>query len=117
MDGLYNGTNGISLREALGKPPSEQFRQSCFLGASFMASWEARFGIEHDLVGNTMWGDDYPHPEGTWPHTREAMAATFCGIEQKYVRQYLGDVAIDVRSEEHTSELQSLMRNSYAVFR
>ncbi|HEY9556459.1 MAG TPA: amidohydrolase family protein [Acidimicrobiales bacterium] len=96
MDGLYNGTNGISLREALGKPPSEQFRQSCFLGASFMASWEARFGIEHDLVGNTMWGDDYPHPEGTWPHTREAMAATFCGIEQKYVRQYLGDVAIDV---------------------
>src|SRR3546814_1686171 len=113
-----------------------------------MASWEARFGIEHDLVGNTMWGDDYPHPEGTWPHTREAMAATFCGIEQKYVRQYLGDVAIDVynldraklqevadrigptvgqlseacvppegetaglyRSEEHTYELQSLMRN------
>src|SRR3546814_10825819 len=107
-----------------------------------MASWEARFGIEHDLIGNTMWGDDYPHPEGTWPHTREAMAATFCGIEQKYVRQYLGDVAIDVynldraklqevadrigptvgqlseacRSEEHTSELQSLMRISYAVF-
>src|SRR3546814_990656 len=30
----------------------------------------------------------------------------------------LGDVAdcIDGRSEEHTSELQSLMRNSYAVF-
>src|SRR3546814_2528493 len=24
--------------------------------------------------------------------------------------------AVDVRSEEHTSELQSLMRNSYAVF-
>src|SRR3546814_10905472 len=27
-----------------------------------------------------------------------------------------GDVAGQVRSEEHTSELQSLMRNSYAVF-
>src|SRR3546814_8856054 len=26
------------------------------------------------------------------------------------------DVMIDTRSEEHTSELQSLMRNSYAVF-
>src|SRR3546814_9123781 len=26
------------------------------------------------------------------------------------------DFAADIRSEEHTSELQSLMRNSYAVF-
>ena len=61
-----------------------------------MSNWEAKFGIEHDLVGNAMWGDDYPHPEGTWPHTREAMATTFCDIDPKYVRQYLGDVAIDV---------------------
>src|SRR3546814_9843058 len=28
----------------------------------------------------------------------------------------LGRCELDVRSEEHTSELQSLMRNSYAVF-
>src|SRR3546814_8827163 len=26
------------------------------------------------------------------------------------------DIAYELRSEEHTSELQSLMRNSYAVF-
>src|SRR3546814_9154096 len=31
-------------------------------------------------------------------------------------RQRLVQAAIDRRSEEHTSELQSLMRNSYAVF-
>src|SRR3546814_2884164 len=32
-------------------------------------------------------------------------------------RGYLGDVPLlDARSEEHTSELQSLMRSSYAVF-
>src|SRR3546814_1154388 len=30
--------------------------------------------------------------------------------------QPLGDMFIDFRSEEHTSELQSLMRISYAVF-
>src|SRR3546814_5749544 len=29
---------------------------------------------------------------------------------------FIGDVHVDHRSEEHTSELQSLMRNSYAVF-
>src|SRR3546814_2022914 len=31
--------------------------------------------------------------------------------------QPIGDVIVERRSEEHTSELQSLMRNSYAVFR
>src|SRR3546814_9917286 len=29
----------------------------------------------------------------------------------------LGQTSVQERSEEHTSELQSLMRNSYAVFR
>ena len=43
-----------------------------------------------------MWGDDYPHAEGTWPHTREAMRFTFSDIDQRHVRQYLGDTAIDV---------------------
>ena len=28
-------------------------------------------------LGNIMWGSDYPHPEGTWPHTREQMVETF----------------------------------------
>jgi hypothetical protein len=96
MDGLFHGPNGISLRESLGKPPSEHFRQHCFFGASFLSNSEAKFAIEHDLVANTMWGDDYPHPEGTWPHTRASMAHTFCDIDPKYVSQFLGDVAIEV---------------------
>jgi predicted TIM-barrel fold metal-dependent hydrolase len=96
MDGLYHGPNGISLRADLGRPPSDYFRQNCFLGASFLSNWEAKFCIDHDLVGNTMWGDDYPHPEGTWPHTRQAMAFTFCDVDPGYVRQYLGDVAVAV---------------------
>ena len=43
-----------------------------------------------------MWGDDYPHPEGTWPHTRESMAHTFYDIDPKDAARFLGDVAIDV---------------------
>jgi len=96
MDGLFDGPNGISLRSSLGKPPSEHLRQSCYFGASFLSNGEAKFAIEHDLVANTMWGDDYPHPEGTWPHTRESMAHTFYDIDPTYVAQMLGDVAIDV---------------------
>src|SRR3546814_4848369 len=40
-------------------------------------------------------------PVVTSPRSRTACSTTTCGV---------------VRSEEHTSELQSLMRNSYAVF-
>src|SRR3546814_1539001 len=36
--------------------------------------------------------------------------------EVDYKVPILLDEEIDIRSEEHTSELQSLMRNSYAVF-
>src|SRR3546814_2546429 len=34
-----------------------------------------------------------------------------------YMVGQISDMAGTIRSEEHTSELQSLMRNSYAVFR
>ncbi len=96
MDGLFHGPNGISLREALGVPPSEYLKRNCFFGASFLSNWEAKFAIEHDLVSNVMWGDDYPHPEGTWPHTREALSHTFHDIAPAHAATVLGDVAIDV---------------------
>src|SRR3546814_10147124 len=37
-------------------------------------------------------------------------------LQEHHHRQRLGDRGHEVRSEEHTSELQSLMRISYAVF-
>src|SRR3546814_6585829 len=47
--------------------------------------------------------------------------AEFGGVNKafepgKFEALYLHGRASDIRSEEHTSELQSLMRNSYAVF-
>lgn len=96
MDGLYTGPGGSALRAHLPKPPSEYFRKHCFIGASFLSNWEAKFCIEHDLAANTMWGDDYPHAEGTWPHTRQAMQFTFHDIDEQHTRQYLGETAIEV---------------------
>src|SRR3546814_1116378 len=40
----------------------------------------------------------------------------FLGGDQSAIVCATGDGVIDARSEEHTSELQSLMRISYAVF-
>ena len=30
-------------------------------------------------VGNIMWGNDFPHPEGTWPYTREFLQGPLLG--------------------------------------
>src|SRR3546814_7382035 len=47
---------------------------------------------------------------------REAVAAPEFGELRHAARAPLAEGEIVTRSEEHTSELQSLMRNSYAVF-
>src|SRR3546814_6880211 len=48
----------------------------------------------------------------------EKMTISFCwdNVIVKFERFYLEKLTTDLRSEEHTSELQSLMRISYAVF-
>src|SRR3546814_6036587 len=47
---------------------------------------------------------------------RTEVRAPVDGIVTQASRLQLGQMAIEGRSEEHTSELQSLMRISYAVF-
>lgn len=96
LDGLHTGPGGMALRATLPEKPSEYFRRNCFIGASFLSNWEAKFAVAHGLTTNTMWGDDYPHAEGTWPHTREAMRYTFHDIDPAATSQMLGDTAIEV---------------------
>jgi predicted TIM-barrel fold metal-dependent hydrolase len=52
--------------------PSEYFRSN---GAATFQ--EDRAGLElaekWNLVSNFMWANDYPHAEGTWPHSAEAI--------------------------------------------
>ena len=37
-----------------------------------------------------MWGNDFPHPEGTWPHTREFLADAFHDIPVDETAAMLG---------------------------
>lgn len=54
------------------EPPSHYYRTNC--AASFI---EDTVGLglakEHGLVDNILFSNDYPHQEGTWPHSPEAI--------------------------------------------
>ena len=77
-----------------GKSPAEAFRENVFLGASCMPRREAelREGIGIDRI---MWGSDYPHPEGSWPFTKDQMHTTFVGLPEDEVEKMLGGNAAD----------------------
>ena len=53
--------------------------------------------VRHAIgVQTMMWGSDYPHPEGTWPHTQERLRETFDGVPEPEVRAILGENAARV---------------------
>jgi predicted TIM-barrel fold metal-dependent hydrolase len=77
------------VRPKLPKLPSEYFRLHGF--ASFQ---EDKPGLDlaerYDLTGNLMWGNDYPHHEGTWPHSAEAIERTMGGLSDASRTKILG---------------------------
>jgi predicted TIM-barrel fold metal-dependent hydrolase len=58
--------------------PSEYFARNIWVGASFLRSSESELR-PHFGPDRIMWGDDYPHSEGTWPFSREALRVAFAG--------------------------------------
>jgi predicted TIM-barrel fold metal-dependent hydrolase len=79
---------------ARGLRPSELWRRQCWAGASFMPRAETE--LRHQIgVDRLMWGSDYPHIEGTWPHTRERLRDAFGGVPEAEVARMLGTNAIE----------------------
>jgi predicted TIM-barrel fold metal-dependent hydrolase len=85
-----------ALKASVGtRPPSDYFHQNCFIGASFLAPFEV--ALRHEVgLHNLMWGDDYPHVEGTWPSTLLSLRDTFAEVPEGDARLILGDNAIEV---------------------
>jgi predicted TIM-barrel fold metal-dependent hydrolase len=84
--------------EAVGKlslTPSEYFARNCWIGASFLRPAEC--DVRH-LIGidRIMWGADYPHSEGSVPHTLEALQVSFANVPVEECRQMFGLNAADV---------------------
>ena len=80
------------LKGKISKLPSDYFGENIFIGASTMSKEEIR---RRHILGCdvVMWGTDYPHPEGTWPHTQERLRGDFGGIPVEDARKLLGETA------------------------
>lgn len=94
MDEKWHGGHntmklGDAFRQHVGRPPSEYFGTSIFVGASTPSREEIE--RRHEIgVAAFLWGNDFPHPEGTWPHTRDAIRAAFFDVPEDEVRRMLG---------------------------
>lgn len=89
-DSIYLYPGNAPLRQILPRLPSEYFKTNCFVGASFMSRLECEARGE---IGSRcmMWGSDYPHREGTWPHTNTAIRWTFgCAVPADELQAMLG---------------------------
>jgi predicted TIM-barrel fold metal-dependent hydrolase len=73
----------------LKEPPSEYAKRCCFYGASFPSKAELE-GIEAVGEDNVLWGNDYPHYEGTYPYTLESLRLTFGDMSETRRRKLLG---------------------------
>ena len=101
MDSKWEGDHATrkfgpaAFRSGLAMKPSGYVDRNCWLAASVMGAAEID-RREQIGVGNIMWGSDYPHPEGTWPHTREWLAERFRGVAEHDARRILGLTAAEV---------------------
>src|SRR3546814_1311014 len=98
------------------RPPRSTRTDTLFpyttLFRSYAAQAYRQHLAEHGLIGSTgRRGNPYDNAKA------ESFMKTL-KVEAVYRTEYdtYADVVADLRSEEHTSELQSLMRISYAVF-
>ena len=100
MDSVYEREHGSKklgsqLTASLSMRPSDYFDRNCFIGASNPQRRELARRYEIG-VGNLMWGNDFPHPEGTWPHTAEFLRDVFGDIPTDETREMLGGTAAAV---------------------
>ena len=88
MDEAYR-KHHFWVRPKLDRQPSEYFRAHGF--ASFQ---EDPPGLElaerYGLIDCLLWGNDYPHHEGTWPHSAEAIERTMGALTDSQRAKVLG---------------------------
>ena len=99
LDGIHMGMKmgmmgevDYSKSKTLKETPSFYAKRNCWYGASFPSPRDIK-GREIVGVDRILWGNDYPHFEGCYPHSRENMRLAFSDIDENEVRMMLGENA------------------------
>ena len=75
--------------------PSTYFHRNCWMGASMPSPDEAE-AIKVLGVDRVMWGSDYPHKEGTYPYSLEALQHSFHDWDEADLRLLLAGTAAEI---------------------
>jgi predicted TIM-barrel fold metal-dependent hydrolase len=81
--------------DALPLAPSEYFQRNVWIGASFPQLKDAA-AMRKIGLHKVMWGSDYPHHEGVWPHSREHFRRSFHDWTPDELDQVFTRTAADV---------------------
>lgn len=85
---LLPGEHGLAMS------PRDYWHRHVYVTPSSPRPYE--IGMRDQIgVDRLMFGMDYPHPEGTWPNTREWIQHAFAGVPENQARQILGLNAVE----------------------
>ena len=86
---------GDVFKHDLSMKPGDYVDRNCFFAASTPGVDE--IDRRHEIgIGNLLWGNDLPHPEGTYPHTRKWITERFRNVPEDEARRILGGNAAEV---------------------
>jgi predicted TIM-barrel fold metal-dependent hydrolase len=104
FDSVYLG-HRQQFKPVIKRKPSEYMADNCFIGASFLAPFEAEDAVAHGYTGNVLWGRDYGHIEGTFVVpgaadpatnlTRLSMRYALANVPPADIRKMVSENAID----------------------
>ena len=87
--GAIGEMNYAGMEWVLKEPPSAYAARNCWYGASFPSKAELD-GIDAIGEDRVLWGNDYPHYEGTFPYNLESLRLTFADMSDARRRKVLG---------------------------
>ena len=89
MHGAIGEMNYEGMEWGLKRLPSEYAAEHCWYGASFPNKRDLN-GIDAIGEDRVLWGNDYPHYEGTFPYNLESLRLTFNDIDDARRRKLFG---------------------------
>ena len=87
--GAIGEMNYEGMEWCLKEPPSFYAERNCWYGASFPSLADLA-GIDQIGEKKVLWGNDYPHYEGTFPYNLESLRLTFTDVSEDRRRLLFG---------------------------